>query len=720
LATVKSTASDTQAATPVAPERDSEAADRQEVDPAMPPPRPQPSTRRQPFEDVVKMYHDLEQMGKFVFMRPEAHMVRSLQAWNNLDWENAITKHRKEATDFFATVTALDEAELATLQPESQARRVREALGHALTMSDWERVVRFQNGCLNADREMDVDSHYLGQNLLDNYIFRRDFPLGVEGHVTSERHVWKFAVQQSGVNTIHHKPSSFISVSVYAAMASCTVALFGYLIYVMTKDGLWSLADTLQDPSVPTLSADIRARNKSRGTAASLLSAVSFSLGVNGALDKFGKIDPSTSTVFIGMTLGGTWGFVLDNLFGSDEGFREYVWDPRSGMDYAMGSLVTERFGRYVVTILFDMFFTVILFKLIYPKLVTAAGFTAPGREWIANGFTSALISLLTFKVYANMTRFEWAYPSGEEDVREQWISGQTMLLATIIMNMVYLVSETRSRVGEPGVNDPFIKLLMTSFAFCVLLLLQEYDALDPSNHAVDAVGNASAVRDPTNGALPLDNVCSTQAKAATGFAVFFGLAAFCLGFVIFGTSSQSLSGLRGMCCAGRPPSCSGWLSKLRKSDAPTAAMDAITVDKETAPGATSAHPTSYAITSDMDSERGTATLPCPPDAITLDIDSEHSERGRATVPSPPPSPPPPAVDAIDQVAAGGLRDRMMGQCCLFLIFYTIVTLFVIFFTLVPLRPVGQTRPDVDGFGRNWRRPCQDYDQAALSKLGLS
>jgi len=335
LATVKSTASDTQAATPVAPERDSEAADRQEVDPAMPPPRPQPSTRRQPFEDVVKMYHDLEQMGKFVFMRPEAHMVRSLQAWNNLDWENAITKHRKEATDFFATVTALDEAELATLQPESQARRVREALGHALTMSDWERVVRFQNGCLNADREMDVDSHYLGQNLLDNYIFRRDFPLGVEGHVTSERHVWKFAVQQSGVNTIHHKPSSFISVSVYAAMASCTVALFGYLIYVMTKDGLWSLADTLQDPSVPTLSADIRARNKSRGTAASLLSAVSFSLGVNGALDKFGKIDPSTSTVFIGMrsaargALSSTTSLARMRAFASTCGIREAAWTTR-------------------------------------------------------------------------------------------------------------------------------------------------------------------------------------------------------------------------------------------------------------------------------------------------------------------------------------------------------------------------------------------------------
>ena len=31
----------------------------------------------------------------------------------------------------------------------------------------------------------------------------------------------------------------------------------------------------------------------------------------NQPLPKFGLIEPSTSTVFIGMTLGGTWGFIL-------------------------------------------------------------------------------------------------------------------------------------------------------------------------------------------------------------------------------------------------------------------------------------------------------------------------------------------------------------------------------------------------------------------------
>ena len=59
---------------------------------------------------------------------------------------------------------------------------------------------------------------------------------------------------------------------------------------------------------------------------------------------------------------------------------------------FALGRLASDRFGRYIVTILFDMFFTVILFKHGYTRLVQIAGFSESGREWIANGFVSAFI----------------------------------------------------------------------------------------------------------------------------------------------------------------------------------------------------------------------------------------------------------------------------------------------------------------------------------------
>ena len=106
-------------------------------------------------------------------------------------------------------------------------------------------------------------------------------------------------------------------------------------------------------------------------------------------IDKFGLIDPSTSTVLVGMTLGGTWGFVLDNMLGTDEGFREYLWSPERGMAYAMGCLYSHRFGRYVVTILFDMFFTVRRF-FVFTFFATAClhGLSAPAP------FTSSSLRL--------------------------------------------------------------------------------------------------------------------------------------------------------------------------------------------------------------------------------------------------------------------------------------------------------------------------------------
>ena len=330
-------------------------------------------------------------------------------------------------------------------------------------------MLEFQNIVLNQDHSAEEAAavHYISPQILSNAVFNREFPLGVEGRILREKYA--FAVRHSGLFNVKHRQNSAVTVGVYGFLGLCTLAFFIYLAYTMSLSGLWGMENTIQDMSDPDWSTKMKLRNKERGTAASLLTAASFSLTINGMLDKFGLIDPSSSTVFIGMTLGGTWGFVLDNMLGTDEGFREYLWSSRGGMAYAMGQLASERYSRYIVTLLLDMFFTVILFKLLFPKLVQLAGFTVKGREWIANGFTSATISILTFKVYANMTRFEWAYPSGTEHAINQWISGQTMVLITVAMNMVYLVAETRSRVGEPGINDPDVKLAMTCFTFVML-----------------------------------------------------------------------------------------------------------------------------------------------------------------------------------------------------------------------------------------------------------
>ena len=51
----------------------------------------------------------------------------------------------------------------------------------------------------------------------DNYLFDRDFPLGVEERVTLEP--WRVAVAHSGVPEVGHSPNSAVSFGVYGAMA---------------------------------------------------------------------------------------------------------------------------------------------------------------------------------------------------------------------------------------------------------------------------------------------------------------------------------------------------------------------------------------------------------------------------------------------------------------------------------------------------------------------
>ena len=169
------------------------------------------------------------------------------------------------------------------------------------------------------------------------------------------------------------------------------------------------------------------------------------------------------------------------------------------------------------------------------------------GREWIANGMCSFFISFLTYQVYANMTRFEWAYPSGVEDVRNQWISGQSMILFVVAMNMTYLVTETRTKIGEKGINDPPIKLLVTVLTFLGLFGLQVYEVVDPS--VLEAV-NTTETNDYTfDTNRPLKGVCYTKSLFSRGLGILFIIVCGCVGFVVFVTSRQTLSGLRSMCC---------------------------------------------------------------------------------------------------------------------------------------------------------------------------
>ena len=442
-------------------------------------------------------------------------LMHPLRALSPEEWEEMIQGSSEEERSILSSVFPAHTLPTASLLCERMKRE--------LTFEQWKKILRFQN--VRTNPPLESTRYVPDHSILSHSMHRALFPLGVE-----EAHAQDFGngVLNSGFFAVEHKKSKLVTRTVYGLMGSGLAFLLLYM-GLLSHGPNWKLAATFHNLSSTDYREEVDARTRQRGQFASLLNAATFSLTVNACLDKFGKIDPSTSTVLIGMGLGGTWGFILDNLFRSDEGFREYLWDTSMGMKYALGSLATFRFSRYMITVFFDMFFTVILFRQLYPSLVRISGFSATGREWIANGWISGFISVLTFQVYANTTRFSWAYPSGEEKVFDRWITGDSMLFATIIMCMVYLTTETRLRDGERGINDPGIKLFVTLLVFFGLALLQIKGGIDPSHKKGQAFEDSLLD--------PLPGCCDTILLWGRGLLIFLSILCFCLSSVIFGTA---------------------------------------------------------------------------------------------------------------------------------------------------------------------------------------
>ena len=213
----------------------------------------QPSRRlrnltRRVGNEIVHMPEKLEPMGQFFFMRADAQPVRGLRDWTEAEWEAALEEYPVVGVRLVNDLRALGGSSFTPEPgPAAEARAIKERVSDALTMSEWAKIVEFQNSCLNQkfQSEQAVQIHYLDANLLSNYVFKRDFPLGVEDGVLRDR--WKFAVAHSGLNTVRHLDSSIVSVSVYAAMGAATCCFVGYMMYIMMgKSHLWLLEATLQ------------------------------------------------------------------------------------------------------------------------------------------------------------------------------------------------------------------------------------------------------------------------------------------------------------------------------------------------------------------------------------------------------------------------------------------------------------------------------------------
>lgn len=204
------------------------------------------------------------------------------------------------------------------------------------------------------------------------------------------------------------------------------------------------IATTLSEPAnLETKASDPDAtklaRSAARGKVTSLASSLTFG-AVNLANDYVCQINRLTSSVFMALLFGNIFGFVLDASFASDEGLRAYKGGADDGVERNLGAalsvgfnrMYSRNFVRYVLTLLTDVFVSSILLDELVKIAQAAQGrANAPGaaRVLLCGPLASAIptiltsvISVVTFMVYTNDTRFSWAFRTNRfPETLDEW-----------------------------------------------------------------------------------------------------------------------------------------------------------------------------------------------------------------------------------------------------------------------------------------------------------
>lgn len=332
----------------------------------------------------------------------------------------------------------------------------------------------------NKNEEMDEDSLI---KKVSKFMFKRNYP-GVYESSTIDK---KSPNYVEALDTRREKDTglddAFKVIRSVGKMYYLQISFFIFIILGLVFGTPYLLLSTfvLSPETTSTNANDSDAVKKkrisSRGTISSLLSSIIYGV-LNGMIDAKGKISPATSTALVGMFYGGTVGFLADISLGSDSGLRELKENFGGGIGFTFGNMATGRYVRYLLTVIFDTFVSLILFKPLYllflrtkPAFVKSGlikrlgfGFLGDNFESLANAIASTLIGIITFQAYANQTRFYWAYPDAQTKDSSSLINTNTMLIAIAIMSMVYLTSNTQVMPGEKGVNHPKNKIIIVCF----------------------------------------------------------------------------------------------------------------------------------------------------------------------------------------------------------------------------------------------------------------
>ena len=230
------------------------------------------SSARSVLSDLSRLHQDMEPIEQFYSLRADARMTHGLQYWDARSWQEHMLQDTQSA---YALVADLLGTAMASSASEdnfaSASRAIHIRLTEPMRLSEWEKVLTFQNSVFNNEGKSETAAslHYMSPTLLSTYMFDQEYPLGVEQSVLRDRHA--FAIQHSGQRSTAHRKNIIHTIMVYAMVLGGFLSLVT-LIFWSLADGPWTLTDTIQNQTENNFMDNVIARGQARGYTRSALS----------------------------------------------------------------------------------------------------------------------------------------------------------------------------------------------------------------------------------------------------------------------------------------------------------------------------------------------------------------------------------------------------------------------------------------------------------------
>ena len=315
-----------------------------------------------------------------------------------------------------------------------------------------------------------------------------------------------YSLKEYFIDKHYEKPGLVEDIIGYSILLTILIGAGVWVISILLDEEIWKT-----DETTPEIIAN---RTKKRGLIASVFTSLIMGL-VNGLMCGRGKSDGPTYQVFISMVVGGIIGFVMDNAIATEQGANILNGggkEPEASnfsqsLKYGFGNIWNPTMPRYIITVLLDIFISIIFTDLLIKYSSNMYFFRR--HKVIRDTILVALVAFVTFLAYANATRLEWAYPPTDSVYStSSFIPTSTILLASVISAMVFLVWKPVSQ-EEKGISRPGIKLSLVVILFALIVFLYQMDWLNPVPSKEIVVGLKNPINNDENFKQCFEHSCN-------------------------------------------------------------------------------------------------------------------------------------------------------------------------------------------------------------------